>query len=121
MSSIENFDEDARKIDTELERKGIALGIDWANEVQVRALARDALDHASENLKFATSHQEDHLALARVELFGLAALMLKTMQNSAEVGFLTHGGPAWKAFARALWAELDSRKQADDNSNASPR
>ena len=38
--------------------------------------------------------------------------MLRTMQESAEEGVLTHGGPAWKAFARALWAESGQGNRA---------
>jgi hypothetical protein len=49
--------------------------------------------------------------MARVDLFGLAALMLKTMAESADQGIESHGGSAWKAFAKALWAEAALRKQ----------
>jgi hypothetical protein len=32
------------------------------------------------------------------------------MEKSAEAeGVMTHGGPAWKAFARALWAEHEGK------------
>jgi excinuclease ABC subunit A len=47
---------------------------------------------------------------ARLELFGLAQLMLTVMRESADENIDTHGGPAWKAFARALWSEHDRRK-----------
>ena len=43
-------------------------------------------------------------------LFGLANLMLRTMEESAGVGIESHGGPVWKAFGRALWAEAAVRK-----------
>jgi hypothetical protein len=33
--------------------------------------------------------------------------MLKTMEESASIGIESHGGTAWKAFARALWAEAN--------------
>jgi hypothetical protein len=32
------------------------------------------------------------------------------MKESADEDVDTHGGPAWKAFARALWAEHDRRQ-----------
>jgi hypothetical protein len=53
--------------------------------------------------------------MAKVELFGLAALMLKTMTESATRGFETHGGTAWKSFARALWAEKALRDGPRDS------
>jgi hypothetical protein len=44
--------------------------------------------------------------MAKAELFSVAALMLRVMEKSAaNEGVISHGGPAWKAFARALWAE----------------
>ncbi len=47
MAGFENYTEEVREIEQEIERKGIVLGIDWDDEVQVRRLAREALDHAS--------------------------------------------------------------------------
>jgi hypothetical protein len=41
--------------------------------------------------------------------YRLAALMLRTMEESATSGFEVDGGDAWKAFARALWAEKLAR------------
>jgi hypothetical protein len=35
--------------------------------------------------------------------------MLTVMKESADQNLLTHGGAAWKAFARALWAEHEFR------------
>jgi len=89
---------------------GVALGIDWENEADVRALAHEAIDHAAATVSSA-GMQKAGAALLKAELFGLAALMLKNMQESAERGFLTHGGPSWKAFARALWQEYERRTQ----------
>jgi hypothetical protein len=104
MSGFENFQNDANELEQEIVRRGIVLGIDWQNEAQVRLLAREALDHAREVSKAAAAGG-DHQAQAKAELFAFAALMLRTMQESAEEGLLTHGGPAWKIFARALWRE----------------
>jgi hypothetical protein len=111
MSGFENFQSDANELETEIVRRGIVLGIDWNNETQVRLLAREALDHARDASRAAAAccnHQEQ----AKAELFAFAALMLRTMQESAEEGVLTHGGPAWKAFARALWAESGQGNRA---------
>jgi hypothetical protein len=112
MSGFENYARELREIETEIARKGIVLGIDWNDETAVRALAREAIDHSAADLKRAASHPEDHKLHAKVELFGLAQLMLKTMEETADVGFQTHGGAVWKAFGRALWQESQLRKAA---------
>jgi hypothetical protein len=103
MPNFEHHAEEARRIEQEIVRLGIALGIDWADEVGVRALARQALAARQDNLG------QIHDALerrTRLELFGLAQLMLRVMAESAtEEGIETPGGPVWKAFGRALWLE----------------
>lgn len=111
MAGFEDYDRGTREIELEIERKGIALGIDWTDEVQVRALAREALDHLADDVRLVSEANPDRQLMARVELFGLAALMLRTMTESAELGIHSHGGAAWKAFAKALWAEAALRKQ----------
>jgi hypothetical protein len=118
MAEFENHSEQTREIELEIERKGIALGIDWNDEAAVRALAHDALDHYAENVRRAASAPRDFRQMAKVELFGLAALMLHTMEESARRGYETHGGNAWKAFARALWAEKHAREQRVDEDDA---
>lgn len=113
MGGFENYSAETREIEREIVRKGIILGIDWEDEVQVRALAREAVEHGSDDVRRAEADPGDSHLMAKVDLFGLAALMLRTMQESAEAGFMTHGGPAWKAFARALWAEAELHKKSD--------
>ncbi|MFA7281064.1 MAG: hypothetical protein WC100_13315 [Sterolibacterium sp.] len=108
MPEFENYRREAEEIEREIMRKGIVLGIDWKNEVQVRALAREALDFDALT-GMHQRHPGDFAALAKFELFGLAQLMLTIMRQSAEEGMLTHGGPAWKALARALWQESGSQ------------
>ncbi|HQO29093.1 MAG TPA: hypothetical protein PKY22_06165 [Accumulibacter sp.] len=110
MSGFEDYRSDAQEIELAIERKGIALSIDWQDDGQVRALAREALDYSADQTRFSAVEPLDHRLMAKVELFGLAGLMLRTMEESADVGFESHGGVAWKAFARALWAEAESRK-----------
>lgn len=107
MSGFENYQQDADEIELEIERKAVALGIDWQDENAVRALAKEALDFSTarpEDKEIDAGHT-DYQRLAKIELFGLAALMLRTMEESAALGFESHGGSAWKSFARALWAE----------------
>jgi len=110
MAGFEHYASDTKEIELEIERKGVVLGIDWNDEVQVRALAREILDHSAKDVKFASTGPVDYKQLARVDLFGLAAVMLRTMEESANVGFESHGGPAWKALAKALWTEMEWRK-----------
>lgn len=102
---FENFAEEARQLETEIVRKGVVLDVDWEDESQVRELAREALAHRAADLAW----PKEPAAQARLELFGLAQLMLTLMRESAEEGMFTHGGPAWKAFARALWREASAR------------
>ena len=107
MSGFENYSREAQQLEHEIERKGVVLGIDWDDAVQVRELAREALDC---KLGRENCDPDDPLERARIELFGLAQLMLKVMTESAGDDTLTHGGAAWKAFAHALWAEHDLRQ-----------
>ena len=109
MAEFENYGEEARRIEAEIVRHGIALGIDWNDEIAVRALAREALDYRPGNGS-PVAAAADLNSRARIELFGLVQLMLKVMTESAsEDEVVTHGGPVWKAFARALWAEHRAR------------
>ena len=104
MPNFENYRREAAEIEREILRHGVALGIDWRNETQVRALAREAL--ACHDVgKTPECSPETPQDRARIQLFGLTQLMLTVMRQSADENVLTHGGPVWKAFARALWAE----------------
>lgn len=111
MAGFENYQQEIRKIEDEIEHMGVALGIDWSDEAQVRALAREALDHSQDRIREAAAHPDDHRLGAKVTLFGLASLMLRTMEESAGVGIESHGGPVWKAFGRALWLEAQQRRE----------
>lgn len=110
MAGYENYDEIAKRIEHEIIVKGIVLGIDWTNESQVGALAHEALDHLADDVKRAAAGHVDYKLMAKVDLYGLAAMMLQTMKESADTGFESHGGVAWKAFAKALWKESELRK-----------
>lgn len=103
MAGFENYFQQAEQIEREIVRKGLALGIDWNDEAQVRALARAALDCRHDK---PDCQPDNPASLARFELFGLIQLMLTVMRQSAEDSMHTHGGPVWKALARALWREV---------------
>lgn len=109
MSRTGSFLHNSQNIEVEIVRKGVALGIDWTDEIQIGVLARESLDQAGAYLEFADFPREDRIALAKFELFGLAALMLKTTQERTEVGLAPHEGQAWKAFRRALYPEMEMR------------
>jgi hypothetical protein len=106
MPFFEHYAEEAKQIEEEIVRRGIALDIDWNDSVAVRALAREALAyHPGKDEK--VSHGDTPLWRAKLELFGLAQLMLKVMTESAAEDIETHGGDVWKAFGRALWQEAE--------------
>ena len=109
MSGYENYAREALALEHEIEVKGVILDIDWRNSVQVRELARQALDC---KLGALDCEPDDPRDRARIGLFGLAQLMLKVMEESADENIDTHGGPAWKSFARALWTEHELRHAA---------
>jgi len=102
MAAFENYAAEAQRIEREIERHGTMLGIDWNDQAAVHALAREALAcHPGTEPCIPDTPEK----LVKIELFGLAQLMLKVMTESAGENIQTHGGPAWKAFARALWSE----------------
>lgn len=109
MLGVNPFDSQVAEIEREIARRGMVLGIDWSDEPQVRALAREALA-----CRMDRSHPEcfpsDRITLARIELFGLAQLILTLMRESALVGIHTHGGPVWKSLGRALWQEAEANR-----------
>jgi hypothetical protein len=105
MPAFENYIREAEEIEREIARRGLVLGIDWEDEVQVHLLAREALDYRDEDRVKFESRSKDARMLAKIEIFGLAQLMLYVMRQSADEGMFTHGGPVWKALGRALWQE----------------
>jgi hypothetical protein len=105
MPAFENYIREATEIEREIARRGLVLGIDWEDEVQVQALAREALDYKDAERTTLDARGKDAKVLAKIEIFGLAQLMLSVMRQSADEGMFTHGGEVWKALARALWKE----------------
>lgn len=102
MSGFEDFAGQAQQLEREIARWGLVLGIDWDDSAQVAQLAREAIEcHMDPEHPECTS--KDPRTRARIELFGLAQLMLTVMAQSAGEGMHTHGGPVWKALGRALY------------------
>ena len=105
--AFENYGREVSQLELEIQRKGIALGIDWNDALTVNALAREALDFkpGERPVDF-----DDPAQRARYELFGLADLMLRVMAESAHENIHSHGGPVWKAFGGALWRAWQARQ-----------
>lgn len=104
MNGFAHFSRTATELESELVKLGIALEIDWDDPARVRQLAREALQGGARHTQALLESPDPDQAL-KGELFALSVLMLRTMEDSAEVGIHTHGGPVWKAFGRALLEE----------------
>lgn len=107
MSGFEDFGRQARELEREIVRWGLVLGIDWEDDAEVAALAREAVAFRPGEQGLPHEPQQR----ARHELFGLAQLMLTVMAESADIGIHTHGGPAWKALGRALYDAMGLTKE----------
>ncbi len=106
MSGFENYFREAVDIEREIERKGVVLGVDWNNPLQVRELARDALTARLNAGDYGGQLSPEERA--RIDLYGLAQLMLTVMRESADENLQMHGGAVWKLLGRALWQEAMS-------------
>lgn len=118
MIGFEDFSKDAAELEHEICKLGVAIGLDWSDHAAVRALAREALEGGADHVeRLVRSH--DPAQRGRGELFALAVVMLRTMEESAEQGIHTHGGPCWKAFGRALIEEAGARRSTPAGSKRS--
>ncbi len=103
---LEDRPQDAHDIAIAIERKLIALGITEEDHLAMADLAREALDPAKLNEERVKAAAGDRTALTRFEIFGLAELMLKVMEESAIEDHVTvSGNDYWKVFARELYAQ----------------
>lgn len=106
MSGFGHYARDAIELEREIVKRGILLDVDWEDHAALRTMAHEALTCTPEcNLQML--RDPDPKRRARAELYALASLMLEVMRQSAEIGVHTHGGPAWKAFGRALIEEAE--------------
>lgn len=117
MIGFEDYHSEVRAIEREITLLGMALRIDWNDATAVRQLARQALDCRLDG-EDAHIKPGDRARLTHVKLFGAAQLMLTVMEKSASRGLDIHGGPVWKAFGRALWAEAQSRTECAEADHA---
>jgi hypothetical protein len=103
VADFEDFGGTAASIALQIERKLIALGIDWQDESALRLLAADAMQYDG-STSFPGLGHGGETQLARMELCGLIGLMNKTITEGANDDQHIHGSDAWKALAKALWS-----------------
>ena len=105
---LKYYDEEASKLALEIERKLVILGLDWQSDSTMRTLASEALEvnHSGRQIGSGAEFSQDQ---AYEELYGLIGLMNKLMGEAAAKGVSVHGNDAWKAIARALWAQTEVR------------
>ena len=101
MSGFGYYDRTAAEIERAIAVRGIQIGLDWADRVQVRALAREAL-HRNPEERLAMLRSQDSHVKARGTLFALSVLMLDILRQSAQAGVSISGGKIWKALELAL-------------------
>ncbi|MBL8436707.1 MAG: hypothetical protein JNM61_00770 [Zoogloeaceae bacterium] len=118
MIGVEFFARDAEDLEHEIAKLGVALNLDWSDAAALRALAREALVGGAAHVQDLLRSPDSTLR-AKGEFFAIAVMMLRVMEESAEEGFLTHGGPCWKAFGRALYQEWALRSAPNGMSGAS--
>jgi hypothetical protein len=102
MSQIENHRDEVSQIETELMRHMIALGLDWHDEAAMTQLASECKVFGPADAQAAYASNEQRL-ITKAELFGLASVMIRTMENAALEQRDVHGGEVWKAFGKHLY------------------
>ncbi len=102
MSQIEDHWNEVSRIETEMLRKMTALGLDWHDD---RAMAQLALECKTFRPADADAAYASHdpAKMAKAEIFALASLMLRAMENAALEGRDVHAGEVWKAFGKHLY------------------
>ncbi|MBL8447097.1 MAG: hypothetical protein JNJ44_06750 [Zoogloeaceae bacterium] len=108
---IEFFARNAEDLEHEIAKLGVVLGLDWADVPALRSLAREALDGGAGHVQDLV-RSPDPSRHAKGELFAIAVMMLRVLEESAEEGIPAHGGPCWKAFGKALYQEWAARTGA---------
>lgn len=101
---LPEWENDVQLLEHAIAAKLVALGVDWQNEQALRQLSREIFQLHEEELQRSLYSRQLHDRLI-AELAGLSQLMLRMMSRAAEEGSELHGGPVWKAFARALYQE----------------
>lgn len=107
MSGFGHYTRTADELEREIVKRGIAIGLNWDDKATLHALARQALS-CTPACMMSLLRSPDRRKKLTGELFALSELMFQNMRQSAETGVHAQGGPAWKAFGRALYEEYDA-------------
>lgn len=102
MSQIENHWDEVSKIETQLMRYLMALGLDWHDEAAMLQLASECKIFGPVQAQAAYATNEQRL-ITKAEFFGLASVMMQAMENAARENRDVHGGEVWKAFGKHLY------------------
>jgi len=102
MSQIQNQWDEVTHIESELKRYMMALGLDWHDEAAMIRLAAEC--QAFGPLHSAAAYaSHDPSQISKAKLFGLASMMMRTMESAAHDNRDVHGGEAWKALGKHLY------------------
>ncbi|MEC5385050.1 hypothetical protein VVD49_04905 [Uliginosibacterium sp. H3] len=107
MADFEDHVGASAGISLEIERKLVALGVDWQDESALRQVAGEVLQYDASTTVEGVDKGGDR-KLVFMELCGLIGLMNTTLAESATDGQQAHGRDSWKALAKALWAAKGS-------------
>ncbi|MDO8990192.1 MAG: hypothetical protein Q7U91_11245 [Sideroxyarcus sp.] len=105
--------QETQELETEIERHCVGLGLDCANEIEVRQFVQEMLQNMDQ-LKVA-GRKGDSTARAKVELFGMTMLLHQAnskvygAEYMKNINALLKREPAWVALAKAMWNELEKR------------
>ncbi|MDR2092719.1 MAG: hypothetical protein LBP58_05320 [Azoarcus sp.] len=101
MSGFGHYERTAAELENAIVTRGILLGLDWSDQVQICALASEALDCTPEK-RLAMLRARDRRMRAKGELFAFSTLMLDIMRQGAQAGVRIPDMGVWQTFARAL-------------------
>lgn len=102
MSQIENHWDEVAQIETELRRYMMALGLDWHDEAAMEQLAYECKAFGPSEAQAAYASHNSTL-INKAKIFGLASMMMRTMESAARENRDVHGGEVWKAFGKHLY------------------
>lgn len=102
MSQIENHWDEVAQIETELRRYMMALGLDWHDEAAMEQLASECKAFGPSEAHAAYASHDSKL-INKAKIFGLASMMMRTMESAAREDRDVHGGEVWKAFGKHLY------------------
>ncbi len=107
----------------EIERRCVALQLDYSDEVQVQLFVQDMFQNIDLHKHNAASG--DVRARNRVEIYGLSMLMHDANQVRFGLNYLSKIDElsklegAWTILAKAMWRELESRGIEKENKGQS--